>query len=52
MPLVNMWCAQTRDPETAMAIEEARMALYPKIDFREKTGMISEMIPIPGRIMM
>ena len=51
-PLVNMWCAQTVSPSTLMAMLDRAIILYPKIGLREKTGKISETMPIPGRTMM
>ena len=50
IPEVNMWCPHTRNPMKAIASDEYAIALYPKIGFREKTGITSEMIPIAGRI--
>ena len=49
---MNIWCAQTRNPNTAIAILEKAMALYPKMRLRAKHGMISLITPNPGRIMM
>src|SRR5919204_5876131 len=43
--VANMWCAHTSMPRNAMAAVDAAIALYPKIGFRENTGMISEIIP-------
>src|SRR5450759_785406 len=50
IPEVNMWCPQTKYRTKAMARVEATMALYPKICFCEKVGIISEMAPMAGRI--
>ena len=52
IPLVYIWWAQTSEPATAMAIEETTIALYPNMDFLENTGMISDITPIPGRILI
>ncbi len=52
IPEVYMWCPQTAEPAAAMARLEKAIILYPKIGFREKTGMMSEITPMPGRIMM
>ena len=52
IPLVNMWCPQTAYPTMAIPIAERQMATYPKRGRREKTGMISLMIPMAGSTMM
>ena len=52
MPATNMWCAQTRKPSTAMAIEASATNSYPNTRLREKQVMTSLMTPMPGRIMM
>ncbi len=51
-PVVNMWCAHTSIEKNAIASVENATALYPKIGLREKTGMISEIIPNAGSTMM
>src|ERR1700693_3427410 len=51
MPLWNMWWPQTMNPSPAMPNIEYAIARYPKIGLREKTGRISEVIPIAGRVM-
>src|SRR3954470_15710040 len=50
MPMVNMWCAHTLMLTKAIQIVAATMTGYPKIGFREKTGMISDMNAKHGRI--
>ncbi len=50
--MMNMWCAQTKNPKTAMATDENATAVYPNTRLRLKVEMISEMTPMPGRIMM
>jgi hypothetical protein len=45
-----MWCAHTPKPRNAIAAPAKTTAEYPNRGFREKTGMISETIPIAGRI--
>ena len=52
LPVVNMWCAHTLKPRAPMPAVAKTNALYPKSGLRLKTGMISEMIPIPGNTMM
>src|SRR5215472_8824973 len=52
MPATNMWCAQTTNPNTAIARLEKATKVYPKMRLREKQGMSSLITPIPGRIMM
>src|SRR5512135_1083200 len=52
MPLWNMWWPQTMNPRPAMPHIEYAIARYPKIGLRAKTGRISEVMPIAGRIMM
>ncbi len=51
-PLTNMWWPHTREPTPAIARLEMAMALYPKIFLRAKTGKISEITPMAGRIMI
>ena len=41
-----------RGMPVAMAMEEKAMNLYPKMCFREKTAITSDVIPMAGRIMM
>src|SRR6201997_994587 len=43
IPTENMWCAQTLMLTNPMQTVAATMTGYPKIGFREKTGMISDM---------
>jgi hypothetical protein len=52
MPLVNIWCPQTKYPTLAIAIADSMIATYPKTDLFEKTGITSLMTPIAGRIMI
>ena len=52
MPTVNMWCSQTLKPTTPVRMVEIATYGYPTIGRREKTGMISEIIPVAGRKMM
>src|SRR5262245_27399869 len=52
MPLWNTWWPHTIHPRPAMPSIEYAMARYPKIGLREKTGRISEVMPMAGRIMM
>ena len=47
-----MWCAQIRNPTTAMPMLDHATALYPKMFFRLKQVSISLTTPIPGTIMM
>ncbi len=46
---MNMWCAQTKNPKTAIATEEKATAVYPKTRLREKVLMTSEMTPNAGQ---
>src|ERR1700680_5051944 len=48
MPTVNIWCAQTLTLTKAMQTDALTMARYPKIAFRENTGIISLAIPKAG----
>jgi len=48
MPTVNMWCAQTLTLMNPIATVAATMIGYPKIAFRENTGMTSEATPNAG----
>src|SRR5579863_9136938 len=52
MPLVNMWWPQTMKPSPAIAAIEYTMGRYPNSGLREKHEIMSETIPIAGRIMM
>ena len=52
IPEVNMWWPQTRNPNSAIAIELYAMNRYPKMCFRLNVEISSLMIPNPGRIMM
>ena len=49
---VNMWWLQTANPMKPMIAPEKIINPYPKSGFREKTGMISDTIPIAGRMRM
>ena len=40
--MVNMWCAQTLRLTNPMQTVAPTMTGYPKIGFRENTGMISD----------
>jgi len=51
-PVVYMWCAQTEIERAAIAIVANTRVLYPKIGFRENTGITSEMMPKKGRARM
>src|SRR5665213_2770165 len=51
-PVVNMWCAQTPNESAPMVIVAKTIPLYPKTGLREKTGMISVMMPKNGRARM
>ena len=51
-PTVNMWCDHTNQPRKAMEIPENMTNGYPNRGFRENVGMISETIPMAGRIRM
>src|SRR6266853_1580020 len=48
IPTVNMWCAHTLIPMNAMLTVAATMTAYPKIGFRENTGMISDAMANAG----
>src|SRR5512140_74522 len=52
MPATNIWCAQTRNPITAMAMLDIATKLYPNTRLREKQVTISLMMPMDGKIMM
>src|SRR6266571_739705 len=52
MPVVNMWCAQTRNPTNPMLNIAIAIALYPKIGLRDIFGMTSLITPIAGSTMM
>src|SRR4029453_18917048 len=43
IPMVNMWCAQTLMLTKPIPTVAATITGYPKIGFRENTGMISDM---------
>jgi len=51
-PTANMWCAHTPNDRNAMATLDPATNAYPKMGFRLKTGMTSEIIPIAGSTMM
>src|SRR5579862_1505900 len=50
MPMMNMWWAQTKKLNTAIATDEKATAVYPKTRLQEKHAMTSDIIPMPGRI--
>src|SRR3954451_2834691 len=52
MPETNMWCPHTMKPRPAMPEIEYTIGLYPKSGLRAKQLMMSETMPIAGRIMM
>ena len=51
-PVTNIWCAQTKKANIAIANKEPNIAMYPKIGLREFTDMISETIPMAGNKIM
>src|SRR5207249_2747756 len=51
-PDVNMWWAQTRKLRKAIATLDPAMKAKPKIGLREKTGIVSEIIPKAGKMTM
>src|SRR6266487_1494879 len=51
-PVTNMWCAQTRKDNMAIANKEPTIAIYPNIGFLALIDITSETIPIPGKIMI
>ena len=51
-PVANMWCAHTPQPRKPMAMPEKITTDRPNSGLREKTGRISETMPMPGRIRM
>src|SRR5437588_8623857 len=52
IPLWNMWCAQTMNPRNAMPASAYTIGRYPKIGLRALVAMMSDTMPIAGRIMM
>src|SRR6266403_4202849 len=48
IPTANMWWAQTVIARKPMASDAATTIGYPKMTFRENTGMISEIMAKPG----
>src|SRR5690606_27724816 len=50
IPDTNMWCPQTIVDKNPIAKIDATIALYPKIGFLELVDIISDTIPIAGRI--
>src|SRR5436190_10988825 len=52
MPDTNMWCPQTIKPRPAMPEIEYTIGLYPNSGLRAKQLMMSETMPIAGKIMM
>ena len=52
IPVTNIWCPQTMVERNAIARIDAIIARYPKIGLRELVAIISETIPIAGRITM
>ena len=51
-PVANMWWAHTPQLMKPIAIPENTTTVYPKRGFREKTGRISETMPMAGRMRM
>src|SRR5579871_3445966 len=52
IPVTNIWCAQTRNANTAIPMSDMIIAKYPKIGLRLLQDNISDAIPIPGSIMI
>src|SRR5262245_56305633 len=52
IPLINIWWAHTMNPSPAMPATEYTMGRYPNNGLRENVEIMSETIPIAGRIMM
>src|SRR5215213_2352862 len=52
MPLWNMWWPQTMNPRPAMPAIEYTIGLYPNSGLRANVEMMSDTMPIAGRIMM
>ena len=50
IPVVNIWWLQTAKPMNPMMPPEKTINPYPKSGLREKTGIISEIMPIAGRM--
>ena len=50
--MMNIWCAQTKKPKSAIATDENATAVYPNTRFRLNVLITSEITPMPGRIMM
>src|SRR5438046_7990265 len=50
MPVMNMWCAQTTKDMNPMKITEYTSALYPHNGLRVLLAMISDTIPMAGRM--
>src|ERR1700722_5138180 len=51
-PATNMWWPHTMKLTSASETEEYATARYPNIVFLENVGISSEMIAMPGRIIM
>src|SRR3970282_338739 len=50
MPLVYMWCPQTRKERKAMATIEPTMKRYPKMGLRALLARVAEIMPMGGRM--
>src|SRR5687767_5005673 len=48
MPDVNMWCAQTVKPTSAIPRDDIATQRYPNNGLRTNTGSSSEITPKPG----
>src|SRR3984893_4284551 len=51
-PTANMWWAHTPKARKPMAMPEYTITAYPNRGLRENTGMISDTMPMPGKIRM
>src|SRR3990172_3083818 len=52
MPETNMWCPHTMKPSPAMPAIEYTIGLYPNNGLRAKVLIMSDTMPMAGRIMM
>ncbi len=52
IPEINIWCPQTMVDKNAMAKIDATMARYPNMGFLALVAIISETIPMAGKITM
>src|SRR3569833_756399 len=52
MPPVNMWCAQTMNDRIAIEAVAYTIEAYPNSGLRANAGIICEMIPNAGKIIM